>query len=46
MENQSSPGGMNKKQESENLQIRQKIWDMIAYALPLIERPGNSGRLF
>ena len=38
MENQSSPGGMNKKQESENLQIRQKIWDMIAYALPLIER--------
>lgn len=38
MENQSSPGGMNKKQESENLQIRQKILDMIAYALPLIER--------
>lgn len=30
--------GMNKEQETENLRIRQKIRDMICYALPLIER--------
>ena len=38
MENGKAASGMNKDQEFENLQIRQKVIDMIAYALPLIEK--------
>lgn len=38
MEDKKQPGGISKEQEDENLKIRQKIIDMIAYALPIIER--------
>ena len=33
----ATTGGIS-KQEAENLQIRQKVLDMAAYAMPLIER--------
>lgn len=37
-ENGSAAGGMGREQTGENLKIRQKVQDMIVYAMPLIER--------